>query len=339
MRANVEALIPKFQDDERNVQHAAADGLRYASPLRRSHVSQNQGEPIKMRIALVVTILLLLCGVGVCAESQRKDKDEIKPAEAQQMTGNKQRGTEEAPVVVKIIPPKIDKIDSDADAKEKEEKKTLDSWLVFFTGCLAAIGLMQLIVFGLQARRLRQTVEATKEAADAAKKSADAAELTAQAALGVELPRFVVTSMKLIWNGTEPHISITLTNHGRTEAVVTGECLIYRKEPALAPIPRYPISSQKRIDFGKTIKTGESHIIRESIPSNDICANSDSPIIWGYGYIKYRDFLGKIHTSGFVGGAPMQSCSRDVNVGRVGVDFEQQGPSAYTYEKYEGNEA
>lgn len=290
-----------------------------------------------MRIALVVTILLLLCGVGVCAESQRKNKDKIEPAKAQQMTGDKQRGTEESPVVVKIISPKRDKIESDADAKEKEEKKTLDSRLVFFTACLAAIGLMQLIVFGWQARRLRQTVEATKEAADAAKKSADAAELTAQAALGVELPRFVVTSMKLIWNGTEPHISITLTNHGRTEAVITGECLIYRKEPALAPHPRYPMHSQRRIDFGKTIKNGESHIIRENVPTDDISANSDSPIIWGYGYIKYRDFLGKSHSSGFVGGVSMQNCSRDIIAGRVGVDFEQQGPATYTYEKYEGN--
>ena len=323
-----------------------------------------------MRIALVVTILLLLCGAGICAESQPptpSTREKVKQPDAQTKKNNDPANqlntcTEALAAINKLLnAQEQEKTANKNTGSHKEEStsewwKIPDIWVAVFTGILAAItGALAYFTLMLwratktmvdeasltskrQAAETQDALNVSRQAAEAAKKSAEAAELTAQAALGVELPRFVVTSMKLIWNGTEPHISITLTNHGRTEAVVTGECLIYRKEPALAPHPRYPISSQKRIDFGKTIKTGESHIIRESIPSGDICANSDSPIIWGYGYIKYRDFLGKIHTSGFVGGASMQSCGRDVNVGRVGVDFEQQGPAAYTYEKYEENE-
>lgn len=172
-----------------------------------------------MRIALVVTVLLLLCGVGICAESQRKSEGEIKPTEAQQMIGDKQRDTKETSAVVKIIPPKRDKVESDADAKEKEEKKTLDRRLVFFTACLAAIGLMQLVVFGLQARRLRQTVEATKEAADAANKSADVAEKALEL---VERPYIFAHSVSKfhISENLNPAITYEVANFGKTPAII-----------------------------------------------------------------------------------------------------------------------
>lgn len=172
-----------------------------------------------MRIALVVAILILLCGIGVCAESHKVIKPEVKPTTDQQMTENNHAGTEQSPIVVKIIPPKKDKIEADAAAKEKEEKKSIDDRLVFFTGCLAVIGLMQLAVFAWQARRLRQTVEATKEAADAANKSADVAE---KALTLVERPYVFAFSVSKfhISENLNPAITYEVANFGKTPAII-----------------------------------------------------------------------------------------------------------------------
>jgi len=172
-----------------------------------------------MRIIPVVAILLLICGVGLCAESQQVIKPEVNLATSQQMTSNNHAGTEQLPLVVKIIPPKKDKIETDAAAKEKEEKKSIDDRLVFFTGCLAAIGLMQLAVFAWQARRLRQTVEATKEAADAAHKSADVAEKTLTL---VERPYVFAYSVSKfhISENLNPAITYEVANFGKTPAII-----------------------------------------------------------------------------------------------------------------------
>lgn len=303
-----------------------------------------------MRIAPIVVILFLLCGVGICAESQlppqhhqtvsppRHPNEQSKPAKSINTPSNYSAATRENKPIANCLA---------ANTEKKQEDRFSDFFNVKFTDIIVALFTIIIGIFTWKLSRSTQRLWETTatqardnlRAIEATEKAANAAKISADAALGVELPRFVVTSMRLEWDGTEPLISITLTNHGRTEALITGECLIYRKEPALAPNPRYPMHTQRRIDFGKIIKTGESHTIKESIPTDDINKDSDIPIIWGYGYIKYRDFLGGKHTSGFVGGASMQDCGRDIYAGRVGVDFEQQGPAAYTYEKYDDSEA
>ena len=77
-----------------------------------------------------------------------------------------QRGTPKLPLVIEIIPTEDDKKEASENAGERKEKLQLDRNLVRFTqdlrdltGVLAAIGIFQLIVFGYQAWKLRQTVE------------------------------------------------------------------------------------------------------------------------------------------------------------------------------------
>lgn len=289
-----------------------------------------------MRIALVVAILLLLCGVGVCDESQPSSfrTEKQKPEINKTYSATRQDKKSETAIVARQ--PTTNSPQDGTNTQPPEDKNLIvNQKIAKYTGYLALLAFLQFVAMAIQAVFLCKTLGATKEAANAANKAAEAAEMTAKAAIGVELPRFIVTSMRLDWSETGPYIIVYLSNQGRTEAIITEECLIYSKKPALAPHPRYPIHFQRRIDFGKVVKSGNPCIIKENIPIKDISENSDSPIIWGYGYIKYRDFLGKIHTSGFVGGVPMQSC----NVVGATVLFEQQGPAAYTYEIYEENEA
>lgn len=80
------------------------------------------------------------------------------------------RGTEQSPIAIKVIPPSVTDKKSAADNKERDGKSESDWWLVRLTGVLAIIGFLQLIVFGQQARRLRQTVTTMEDTADLARK-------------------------------------------------------------------------------------------------------------------------------------------------------------------------
>jgi hypothetical protein len=72
-------------------------------------------------------------------------------------------------------------VDNSQEQPNRQEESAAAWWLVNVTGVLALIGILQLIVFGIQAYQLRKTVvemkagtAATVESANAAKKSADA---------------------------------------------------------------------------------------------------------------------------------------------------------------------
>src|SRR5438445_6626974 len=97
---------------------------------------------------------------------------------SQQPAQPNQRGTEQSPIFVKEVPtPKTEK-ESSQEAKDPEDKTANDRKLVDFTrdlvivtAILGAIGCFQLMVFGLQARRLRQTVEAAADQGQAMERS------------------------------------------------------------------------------------------------------------------------------------------------------------------------
>jgi hypothetical protein len=73
-----------------------------------------------------------------------------------------QRGAEDRPLFVKpIIPPKSEK-EAAQDQQDRQEKAAADRWMEILTAAIAVIGGIQAVVFGIQARRLKQTVEAMK---------------------------------------------------------------------------------------------------------------------------------------------------------------------------------
>ena len=115
----------------------------------------------------------LLMAWNVCA--QLPDQSSPKTNLSKQQAKSDQRGIEQSPLVIKVVPPLADEEKIATDKKDREEKSEADWWLVKLTGILAAIGFLQLIVFGLQARRLRQTIEEMKVATKATDKAANAA--------------------------------------------------------------------------------------------------------------------------------------------------------------------
>ncbi len=78
-----------------------------------------------------------------------------------------QRGTEQLPVVVKVVPAVTSPSERAEERRDRDDRSSANWWLARLTGVLGLIGSLQLAVFGLQARRLRQTVRTMSEIAAA----------------------------------------------------------------------------------------------------------------------------------------------------------------------------
>lgn len=96
--------------------------------------------------------------VKVSEPQQSKTQTPEKPPAADQ------RGSKNSPLVVEVLPPSNANEKAAAEADDSKQKAANDWHLVELTGILAAIGFFQLVVFGLQAHRLRQTIEAMENA-------------------------------------------------------------------------------------------------------------------------------------------------------------------------------
>jgi len=163
-----------------------------------------------MRIALVVAITLLLCGVGLCTESPTAQNH--KKAETSQRQATTVHSNPNPSSIIGNTP---------ALGLEKKPEDNKAHWYdeLDKNRFLLFIGLLQLGVFGLQARRLRQTIEVTDKAAEAAQKSADVAEKTLT--LGERPYVFAFNVSKFcIPENLIPTITYEVANFGKTPAII-----------------------------------------------------------------------------------------------------------------------
>ena len=117
---------------------------------------------MKLRCLAIVLALLAAFASDSWGQSPPKNPDS-EPKSAQQATPSDQRGTEQFPVIVKVVPTPKTAEESAADRKETENKNASDWWLVKLTAALAFIGFLQLFVFGWQGIQLRRTVSLGRE--------------------------------------------------------------------------------------------------------------------------------------------------------------------------------
>lgn len=87
------------------------------------------------------------------AESTKKD------------SGNDLRGTDNSPITVKVLPTQKTQQEDSQEKQDRQDQSAADWWMVRLTAFIGLIGLVQTIVFGLQARRLRQTITKMEEIA------------------------------------------------------------------------------------------------------------------------------------------------------------------------------
>jgi hypothetical protein len=146
----------------------------------------------------LLTLLSFVLAYNVYAQLPKQPLTQ--PNHAQETPNHDKRGTEQSPIVIKVLPPFNEDEKTAAEKKERQDKTESDWWLVKLTGTLAAIGVLQLVVFGLQARRLRQTVDEMKIATKASEKSAEAARKSAEVA-----EKALITTTKAIVFNSKIH--------------------------------------------------------------------------------------------------------------------------------------
>jgi hypothetical protein len=276
-----------------------------------------------------------LLGLALLALSQQPSPRSGVPGSAQQRRGatrnatakQDERGTDKAPLVVKALKTQTE---SEQEAEDRKEKTQNDRQLVTFTGSLVtatyllgAVAVFQLVVFGYQSVKLKQTVEAatrqeklTSDSLDAMRRSADASTMAAaaaertvevmQATARQQLRAYLFTGPSEVgpWDGSEtsPTVILTIKNYGQTPAydfVVHGSQTIgpYDYDGELPQIPDVEPPSKGSVPPGETRFVRLRHM---TIVPDDILAIKDgSRSIFVHGTLQYRDIFGQQHTTKF----------------------------------------
>jgi hypothetical protein len=84
----------------------------------------------------------------------------------QQPSNAETRGTEDRPVVVKVLPTEKTAAERSQEQRDRGEKSASDRWMVRLTAILAIVGIGQGIVFAIQAIQLRRSVNLTRTVAN-----------------------------------------------------------------------------------------------------------------------------------------------------------------------------
>jgi hypothetical protein len=173
---------------------------------------------------LMGILALIVVGLHNPSPTPREitNTDQSKTHQTQQPSSADQHGTENSPVFVKVVPTPKTQQETANDAQENKNKSANEAELVKFTGhlfwatvALALIGIFQLIAFGLQARRLRQTVEAAKESSEAYVRGERAL------ILYVKTDGYVLSPAEEGKQGQASCCCFSLLNYGKTPAKMT----------------------------------------------------------------------------------------------------------------------
>lgn len=81
------------------------------------------------------------------------------PQPTQQQPTTDYRGTDAAPLVVRTLPSEKTQAETAEEEAEKKDVSAANWWMVRLTAIIGGIGFVQMIVFGIQARRLGETIE------------------------------------------------------------------------------------------------------------------------------------------------------------------------------------
>ncbi len=94
------------------------------------------------------------------------------PGTPDQPSQAEQRGTEDRPAIVKILPAEKSEAERSQEQQDRLDKASADRWMIRLTGALAIVGVLQFAalivqarVFFVQARALRDSVDLTRKVA------------------------------------------------------------------------------------------------------------------------------------------------------------------------------
>ena len=270
------------------------------------------------------------------------------PAPGAQDVGRDQRGTDAAPVVVKLLNSGKSEAEAAAEAERVQEKAAEDrwatNWTLGFAGALVLATLLQFLALLWQGRELRKTLRATQRLADATL-------LHAKALIAIERPALAVAKLELkrladpmgpsgepITTGVLPDLSrvvITFKNVGRTPATIRKLALNWRVLRDLPATPAYdhPSDIDSIIQADGTLEYTPMNRPLMLSQEHKGSLSGFSAYLWVYGFVSFEDFLEEATTLGFVfSWGPL---------GPLGVDnphgfaVDSDAPAAYSYYRKE----
>ena len=170
---------------------------------------------------------------------------------------------------------------------DTSEKSLTDRLLAMFTALLVFVGLLQLFVFGIQARRLRQTIESTDKIAK------------------IQLRAYVfVAEAKIIDpDSANPSAAIMARNFGQTPAYDTIVAAIIRLAPdGEIPFPE-PVAEDNVSNFVLAPEhSGVKTMVLERLlnPQTMKSLRARQPVmLYAWGFISYRDVFNRPQRTNF----------------------------------------
>jgi hypothetical protein len=154
---------------------------------------------VKHRFLFVVAL-----SISLSAQSYGQPKPQS--TDTQKKSAADERGTKQSPVFVNVVPPAKTQEETADEKRKEQDQSDANWWMVRLTGIAAVIGLIQAIVFGVQARRLKQTIEKMEEIAG--KQTADVRASIAESTKAAQAMERIADSMAVSVESVKTSIGI-----------------------------------------------------------------------------------------------------------------------------------
>lgn len=224
------------------------------------------------------------------AQSFGETSSPQKPISAtnQKNSTDDERGTQESPLIVKVLdPPNSDAKVSQDEADRKARSKS-EWWNWVFSGGLVLVGIGEAVVFFY-------TALVTNKAANAAKLAAEHIPTVARAYFFGGLTDITIDAGR-----TKTTLKITVDNPGRTPGVLRSVYGQFSLSPPKGDIPTYEHGAR----YEMPLVINSSNGLNPTEPANRIVLpvifNSDfTDPHYFWGYFEYVDIFNKLHMSRF----------------------------------------
>jgi hypothetical protein len=192
------------------------------------------------------------------SKSENVSPPQSQPSQANQTARPDERGTEQAPLVVKVLPAAESEEKAAADAAREDKKAanddrltTFTEWLFGATAALSVIAFFQLLVFAWQGFQLQRTVAATLAAT----------ELARQEFVATHRPKLIVRDVAPMNTASNNRVEIrySIVNVGDSRGRVVQSDVYVEFFPEMAPMIVPTLANDKN-DLEKAI--GEPIILQ-----------------------------------------------------------------------------
>lgn len=223
-----------------------------------------------------------------------RQPEQAQPQPAEQPGVADPRGTEQSPLIVKVLPP------TDAPSNfvnVPQEVRSTSNWLlVIFMGLFVVVGAGQGIVFAIQAKRLRETAQVFMS-------GECACIYPTEPNGGLLLPSGVHAQYPENPGVPLPAITCEFMNIGRSAGIIKeirGELFLGIQ------LPREPMYSYSQVKRGDIVVRTEENTVEQRFEYNRNFTTVEIELIKErkigvlfFGYVKYADVFGRLHTRGF----------------------------------------